>query len=115
MAATAAAKEIVWLRKLSQDLSSACDKATVLHIDNQSAIRLAKNPEFHQRTKHIEVKYHFIREKVASQEISLKFVPTENQKADIFTKAVPRERFYYLCNILGLQKHSEYSNSESIE
>ena len=94
VAATVATRETVCLRKLSGDLGSHCNKPTVLFIDNQSAIRLAKNPEFHKCTKYIEVKYHYIREKVASCGISVEFVPTENQRAVIFTKAVPRVRFH---------------------
>lgn len=79
VAATIAAKEAIWIRKLSKDVGLVCEKATVLYIDNQSAIRLAKNPEFHKRTKHIKIRY-YIREKVAGQEISVKYVTILNIK-----------------------------------
>ena len=88
--AATAAKENIWIRNLLKDLGANCEKAAALYVDNQSAIKLAKNPEFHKRTKHIDVRFHFIREKVASQEIAVIYIPTESQKADIFTKAVPR-------------------------
>lgn len=91
------------------------DEATVLHIDNQSAIKLTKNPEFHKRSQHIEIRYHYIREKVTSQEVAVKYISIERQKADIFSKALPKEQFNYLCDILGLQKYTEYSYSESVE
>ena len=94
--ATSATGKATWLRKLSSDLGSHCNKLTVLFIDSRSAMRLAKNREFRKRIKHIEVKYYYIREKVAGCDISVEFVPTENQRADIFTKASPRVRFHGL-------------------
>lgn len=115
VAAAAAAREIVWLRKLLRDLGVDCEQGTVLHVDNQSAIRLTKNPVMHQRTKHIDVRHHFIREKIESKEISVVFVPTDTQKADLFTKAMPRARFWKLIEMLNLKNYREYSNSESIE
>ena len=112
VAATEATREAVWLRKLSGDLGPHCNKLTVLFIDNQSVIRVAKNSEFHKLTKHIEAKYRYIREKVESCEISVEFVPTE--RADIFTKAAPRVRFN-LCDILGLTSRMECSNGENVK
>ncbi|KMQ85201.1 integrase core domain protein [Lasius niger] len=60
VAAASAAKEMIWLRKLLSDIGHGCSEATVLFIDNQSAIRLVKNPEFHKRTKHIAIRFHII-------------------------------------------------------
>ena len=60
VAAATAAKEVIWLRLLLSDLGCECKNATELYVDNQSAIRLVRNPEFHKRTKHIDIKYHFI-------------------------------------------------------
>lgn len=59
---------------------------TTLFCDNQSAIRNVHNPEFHKRTKHIDVQFHFIREKQEDGTIDIKYIPTEKQLADIFTK-----------------------------
>ena len=62
VAASAGGKEVVWMRRLLQDIGRREDQSTELFIDNQSAIKLVRNPEFHQRTKHIDVKFHFIRD-----------------------------------------------------
>lgn len=64
VAASAAARESIWLRKLLSDIGCPCDKETALFVDNQSAIQLVKNPVYHKRTKHIDIHYHFIPEKV---------------------------------------------------
>jgi len=68
------------------------ENATTLYVDNQSAIKLSKNPELHKRTKHIDIRYHFLREKYESGEISIAYIPFEIQKADILTKALSRFR-----------------------
>lgn len=102
VAATSTAKEAMWLRSLLNDLGYSCEGATVLNIDNQSTIRLAKNPEFHKRTKHIDLRFHYVREKVEAKEIVVKYVPTGSQLADILTKALPKERFYTICTELQI-------------
>lgn len=113
IAAATASREAVWLRTLLTGMGHRCDEPTILYIDNQSTIRLVRNPEFHKRTKHIDVKYHYIREKVENPEISVAFVPTETQLADIFTKALPRNRFRDLCASLGMSaKRSDGGNVE---
>ncbi|KMQ87247.1 retrovirus-related pol polyprotein from transposon tnt 1-94 [Lasius niger] len=66
-----------------------CENPTILHIDNQNAIRLVKNPEYHKRTKHIDIRYHYIKEKVEDSEIIVSYIPSELQRADILTKALP--------------------------
>lgn len=71
--------------------------------DNQSAIRLVINPEFHQRTKHIDVKYHFIREHQESGKIDINYVAKQDQLADIFTKPLPGPRFEMLRKLIGMQ------------
>lgn len=104
VAAASAARELIWIRKLLRGIEHQCDEATMLLVDNQSTIKLAKNPEFHKRTKHIDIRYHYIREKCESGEIYIAYVPTEMQKADILTKVLPRERFKFLCENLSLVK-----------
>lgn len=74
-----------------------------LFCDNQSAIRLVRNPEFHQRTKHIDVKYNFIREQQEKGRIDVKYIATEEQLADIFTKPLPGPRFAMLRELIGIK------------
>lgn len=92
MAATAATKEAVWLRTLLRELNSSETPPITLQIDNQSAILLAENAMFHERTKHIAIRYHFIREKLEEGEICVEYVPTNEQIADVLTKALAREK-----------------------
>jgi len=96
VAAAAAAKEAMWLKKLINDIENTNSAAVVLNVDNQSAIKLAKNPKFHKRSKHIDIRYHYLRERVADGDIDVKYIPTEVQIADIFTKHLPRDRFIAL-------------------
>ncbi|GKC12579.1 hypothetical protein Tco_1009361 [Tanacetum coccineum] len=74
-----------------------------LYSDSQSAIALSCNTVQHSRTKHITVRYHFIKEQVENKVVELYFVKTDYQLADIFTKALARERFEFLINRLGMQ------------
>ena len=71
MALTGAAQEAVWLRELATELGAEPTKPTVIHEDNQSTIHMARNPQFHGRTKHIGIKYHYIREQVNNQRVEL--------------------------------------------
>ena len=84
LAATTA--ELIWLRWLLQDLGIDCSAATQLHCDNQSVIQIAHNDVFHERTKHIEIDCHFIRQHVLQGTITLQSVSSQDQLADIFTK-----------------------------
>ncbi|XP_046602591.1 secreted RxLR effector protein 161-like [Neodiprion lecontei] len=100
--ASVTSREAIWLRKLLLDIEYPCADATVIFVDNQSAIRLVRNPEFHKRTKHIDIRYHYIREKVVEKILKIEYVQTKQQKGDIFTKAQPRERFCMLRESIGM-------------
>lgn len=102
IAASEATREILWLRRILEDLQTPQGSSTPLLIDNQSAIKMAKNPIFHDHTKHINTKYHLIRHHVKDGSIQLKYCPTADQPADIFTKALGREKFEKFRGILGL-------------
>ncbi|XP_071728470.1 uncharacterized mitochondrial protein AtMg00810-like [Rutidosis leptorrhynchoides] len=102
IAATMTAQECTWLRRLIGDILEKVDYVVKLRCDNESAIKLASNPVFHARTKHIEMRYHFIREKVLSGEIELANVRTNAQVADIFTKALMKAKFIEFREALGI-------------
>lgn len=108
IAAAEAAKEAVWIRGFINDLdlSGLTVKSVPLYIDNNSALKLTKNPEFHSRAKHIDVKHHFIREKVASGEIDTIRVSTAENIADILTKALGRTIHERHVNQMGLRVKS---------
>nr|XP_017228100.1 PREDICTED: uncharacterized mitochondrial protein AtMg00810-like [Daucus carota subsp. sativus] len=107
MAATATACQGIWLRNVLNQISDEEIGPVVLYIDNRSAIDLAKNPVFHGRSKHIDIRYHFIRECVERGEIVLKHVSSERQKADVLTKALATVKFERMRNLLGIKDLSK--------
>jgi hypothetical protein len=76
IAASVASRETMWLRKLLSDLFSVELEPTVIHYDNQSCIKLYENPVFHDRSKHIEMRYHYVRDMVQKNILSIQYVPT---------------------------------------
>ena len=97
-----ACSEIVWLGGLLEELGFPHTISTPLHIDNTSAIQIATNPIFHERTKHIEVDCHSIRDTLESQVISLPHISFNLQVANVFTKALTRQRHQFLVGKLLL-------------
>ena len=79
--------ELIWLKHLLRELRFGKDEQMKLICDNQIALHIVSNPVFHERTKHIEVDYHFIREKIASGCVATSFVNSNDQLANIFTKS----------------------------
>ncbi|MCO5602787.1 hypothetical protein L7F22_056925 [Adiantum nelumboides] len=94
--------ECVWLRRLMVDLGVGQDTANTIYTDSQSALAIARNPIFHARTKHIEVHYHYVRERLSAGQISLDYVPTLDNLVDLFTKTLSREKLEDFRNALGL-------------
>ena len=90
--------ELIWLKHLLQELRFGNDEQMKLISDNQAALHIASNPIFHERTKHIEVDCHFIREKIASGCMTTSLVNSNDQLADIFTKSLRGPRIKYICN-----------------
>jgi hypothetical protein len=87
MALKEAIKEFVWLSSLFDEINSLkTSNSKVLLTDNQSAIDLSKNPEYHARSKHIDIQYHYVREVIQNGQVTLKYVPTKDNIADVFTK-----------------------------
>jgi hypothetical protein len=103
MGQTQAAKEAIWLQRLLGELLSQDPDPTIICGDNQGAIALAKNPQFHARTKHIDIQWHFVREKCTEDRITLDFVPTDQQIADGLTKPLPKPAFLRFRQALGLR------------
>ena len=85
--------EGMWLRKLLSRLFECELEATVVHCDNRRGIRLSENPMFHDRSKHVDIGYHFLRDRVQRGTIRLEYIETNEQVADIFTKALCRQSF----------------------
>lgn len=109
MAATSAACQAVWLRNLLKDLTGWESSSVKLYVDNKLAIELMKNPVFHGRSKHIDTKFHFIRECVEKEIITVEHINGEEQRADVLTKALPRIKYIEMRNLLGV-KNLEDSN-----
>ena len=93
--------ELVWLKHLLEELGFPQTTPMSLLCDNQAAIHIASNPVFHERTKHIEVDCHFVREKMLQNIIRTVNVKSADQLADLFTKALGGIRVKYICNKLG--------------
>ena len=102
MTANMATCEAIWLRKLLVCFFRKKMGATNVHCDNQSCIKLSKNPIFHDRLKHIDIRCHFIRDCVQRGAVQLQYVPTEVQAADILTKTLRRAKFVYFIEHMGM-------------
>ncbi|GKD57377.1 zinc finger, CCHC-type containing protein [Tanacetum coccineum] len=103
MAATGAACQALWLKRLLSEITGWDEERITLKVDNISAIALVRNPVFHGRSKHIDIRYHFIRECVENGHINVEHVSGELQRADILTKALPRLKFVTMRQMLGVQ------------
>jgi len=107
-ALTEAAKDAVWLRRFNAEFSKSspgCLKkppAVKVFCDNQPAVKLSKNPEFHRRTKHFDIEVHYVRELQEKGEIEVCEVDTRNQLADIFTKPLKPDNFIRLREMIGM-------------
>ncbi|CAN6371938.1 unnamed protein product [Urochloa humidicola] len=103
IAAVTACCQGVWLGRLLEELTGDEAQAPVLMVDNQSAIALAKNPVHHDRSKHIDTKFHFIRDCVDGGQIKLQYVETARQLGDILTKPLGRLRHQELRIKIGVE------------
>lgn len=99
-----ASQDILWLRQLMTEFGFPPDCPTVLWCDNQSAIHISCNLVEHQCTKHIELHIHFIRQQIQGGILSLEYIPTDVQVADIFTQPFASPRYLQLRSMLGVTK-----------
>ena len=95
MAASQSTCEAIWMRKILVSLFSSHLDPTVIHCDNQSCIKFSVNPVFHDRSKHVDIWYHHIRDCVQQKIMLLQYIPTEDQDVDILTKEFGMRKFEY--------------------
>jgi hypothetical protein len=100
-AMTSTASELIWIKQLLEDMKISCTEPMRMYCDNQAARHIALNLVFHERTKHIEVDCHFVREKVQARLIETPFVNSQEQLVDILTKALDKRPFERLLIKLG--------------
>ncbi|KAM2708646.1 hypothetical protein FF1_045238 [Malus domestica] len=104
IAATACICHAIWLRNVLKELSRPQEEPTEINVDNKSAIALAKNLVFHDRSKHIDARYHYIRECIARKDVQVESVKSQDQFADIFIKPLKQEDFVRLRNSIGVTR-----------
>ena len=104
MALSLAAQEAMWLRQFDTEINCVEPEATLIWEDNTGTIAVAGNPVFSKRTKHIQIRYHFVREAVEEGIIVLEHRPSKEMTADILTKPLPRDSYQYLRGKRGLDK-----------
>ncbi len=109
MSLAEAVKEMKWLRQLLEELGFP-QEITEMMQDNQSCVQMAKGNINHQRSKHIDMRYHFIQDAVANGELTLKWIPTKDMIADIMTKVLPTPTFIKLRSLLNVQSAADFQN-----
>lgn len=109
IAAAFCACQCVWIRRILEKIGARERSATVVNCDNSSTIQLSKHPVLHGKSKHIEVRFHYLRELVNGDIVKLEYCQTENQVADIFAKPLKLEQFEKLRALLGMVHLSEVS------
>ena len=102
VALSGASQEAIWLRRLLNDLHYHDSSATIIYEDNQGAIDLSRNSKHHSRTKHIDISFHFIRERIVTGEINVIHCSTNDMIADIMTKALPKPKYEKFRELLGV-------------
>jgi hypothetical protein len=102
IAACSASSEAVWLRKLLAGVFDLELEVTCIWCDNQSCVKLSENPVFHDKSKHIEIRYHYIRDMVQRGAVKLQYVATDDQVVDVLTKPLSRVKFEYFRDKLGV-------------
>jgi hypothetical protein len=104
VAATHAAKEAIWLCRLIFELFPLPTTPTMIHCNNQAAIKLVMDDNYHARTKHIDICYHFIRQVITDKTIMLIYCPTDDMAADFLTKSLPKWKVSLHSCTLGLRR-----------
>eukprot|EP00253_Pinus_taeda_P036325 PITA_36325 len=106
MAASLASCEAIWLRKMLFGLFGQPLRCSMIYCDSQSCIKLMENPVFHDSSKHIRIRYHFIRDYVKKGAMKLEYISTDEHVADILTKALPRGKHVYFRDKMGVVRNT---------
>ena len=101
MATIETIKEVLWLKGLFGELGLH-QSVTIIYCDSQSAIHLIKNQMYHERTKHIDVKFHFIRDTIVEGKVLIQKINTKKNSVDMFTKSLPVYKFKQCLNLIGI-------------
>ena len=101
IAARSCCSQLLWMKKLLGDYGLS-HETMVVYCDNSSAIDISKNLVQHSKTKHIEIKYHFIWDLVERKVVALEYIPTKRQNANIFTKPLDRSTFESFRQVIGV-------------
>ena len=101
VAVTDAFKEAIWLQGILKEINL-MNGLVAVYSDSQSVIHLSKNPVYHERTKHMDVKYHFVRDQISKGTVNLLKIPTEENPSDMGTKVVTTVKFKHCLNILHI-------------
>jgi hypothetical protein len=120
IAASTASTEAFWLVRLLSDLLNRDTGAVELRVDSKSALALTKNPIFHERSKHIRVRYHFIRDCLEEENFKACYINTKDQLVDLLIKHIRRIKFLELCSRIGMiqlfhkMTHKTYGENDVI-
>ena len=108
-----ATQEALWMNQLITEMKNdTVPRAITIHEDNQSTISMARNPQYHGRSKHISIKYHFVRDHVIEGAVKLKYCPTKDMIADMLTKGLSKDQFIKLRKMAGVISYEQLSGSE---
>ena len=104
IAAVSTAQEIIWLRNLLKEIGFEVKGASILKLDNQSAIAVSRNPEHHGRMKHLDLRHYWLRDACKAGLVDVQYISTKRMPADILTKTLPRPAVVDACEMLGLRR-----------
>jgi hypothetical protein len=110
MALYSAVQESIWLRRILKELKQLKDLPTMIYQDNQGTIALAKNPIFHSRSKHIDIKFHFTRDKIQDGVIQVEYKSTQEMVADALTKSVNKVKLQEFIKSVNMQDETRAEN-----
>ena len=110
--ASDASQEPIWLQKLLSDLFDTSLQPIVIHYDNQSYIKISENPVFHDRQKHMEMRYHYLCDMVQRRDISLLYISTDEKIVDVFTKPLSKTKLEYFRDKLGVVENTPLAERE---